>query len=70
VSHMLVVPPMAKKKARDDQAVKVDRHLVVKAQLIAKTRGVTVAEYLSELLRPHIEKDFPKALGTLDQREP
>lgn len=67
VISILVPPKMPKKKQRrDDQAVKLDRRLVAKAQLIAKVRGISVAEYLSELVRPHIEKDFPKALSSLN----
>lgn len=52
---------------RDDKAVKIARDLAVKAKLISESKGMTIAEYLSGLLRPHIDKDWPKALGALDR---
>jgi hypothetical protein len=62
-------PPMPRrdKPKRDDKAVKIDRGLAMKSKLIAETRRITVAEYLSELLRAPIDRDWQKAarqLGT------
>lgn len=58
------------KKSRDDKTVKIDRVLAAKAKLIAEANGISVAEYLSELLRPHIDKDWPKAVKSLDRQPP
>lgn len=54
------------KQKRDDKAVKIDRRLATKAKVIADTRGISAAEYLSELLRPLIERDWPRAMKKLD----
>jgi hypothetical protein len=57
---------MAKKRAekgkRDDVAVKIDRTLGDKAKFVASRKGSTMAEYLSELLRGPVEKDFDRAV--------
>ena len=45
---------VSKKRAddgkRDDMAVKVDRTLADKAALVARRRGISMAEYLSALI--------------------
>ena len=46
---------------RDDKAVKIARDLAVKAAIIAESRGVPMAEYLSDILKAPIERDWPKA---------
>jgi len=64
-----VAEPMPKqnKPKRDDKAVKIERALATKAAIIAEQLGFdSMAEYLSEKLRPHIEQDWPKALKKLD----
>jgi len=58
------------KPRRNDKAVKIRRDLAVKAKLIAESKGITIAEYLSALLDPHIAKDWPKALSALDKKPP
>lgn len=52
---------------RNDKAVKISRDLAVKAKVIAETRGISIAEYLTDLLRPMVERDWPKALKKIDQ---
>lgn len=67
----LVAAPMAHppKPKRNDKAVKIERDLAVKASVIAEQLGYdSMAEYLSDLLRPLIERDWPKALKTLDHK--
>lgn len=63
-------PSMARrtKHKRDDKTVKIERALAVKAGVIAESKGSTIAEYLSGLLRPLIDRDWPKALGDLERR--
>ena len=55
-----------KDEKRDDKAVKIERHLATKAKVIAESKGVVMAEYLSDLLRPLISRDWPKALKGLE----
>jgi hypothetical protein len=45
---------------RDDKTVKFDRTLADKAGYVCARRGLTLAEYLSELCRSRIESDFRK----------
>jgi hypothetical protein len=49
------------KSQRDDVAVKVDRAVVAKCRYVAEVKGITLAEYLTELIRPVADKDFAKA---------
>jgi hypothetical protein len=56
-----------KRSDRDDATTKMDRILLGKAHLIAKQRGVTVAELLSEMLRGPIEKAYAQLVRSLDQ---
>lgn len=46
------------KSSRDDMTVKIDRAVVARAHYIARVRGITVAEYLTEALRPIVDRDF------------
>ena len=43
---------------REDIAVKVDRAVIRYARSVASFRDITLAEYLSEVLRPIVTKDF------------
>jgi hypothetical protein len=45
---------------RDDKAVKFDRTLADKAAFVCARRHLTMAEYLSEMCRSRIERDFLK----------
>lgn len=55
------------KPKRDDKAAKIARDLVRKAKFIADTKGISIAEYLSDKLRPIIERDWLVALKQTDQ---
>jgi hypothetical protein len=46
---------------RDDVTVRLDRHVTAQARFVADSRGITLAEYLSDALRPIVVKDFAKA---------
>ncbi len=46
------------KMARNDLAVKIGADVVKMAKHIAIDRGITLAEYLTERLRPLVEEDF------------
>ena len=58
--------PMAKKKSDGTEpptmAVKIDRALAKKAQMIATDKDVSLADYLSGALRVTIEKDWGKMI--------
>jgi hypothetical protein len=62
--------PMPKQKkagrpatsTRDDVVVKIDRGIVAKARYVADTRGIPLAEYLSEALRPVVGRDFDRTV--------
>ncbi len=66
------VAPMPKKDRpkRDDASAKIERALVEKAHIIARTLGKTAAEYLSDLVRPGVLRDWPKAMKKLNASEP
>ncbi len=46
------------KRKRVDVTVKIDAELVRIAKVISAFRSITVAEYLSERLRPLIDADY------------
>ena len=54
---------------RNDKTVKIERDLGTMAGLIAETKGISTAEYLSKLLRPLIERDWPKAVQAAGPKE-
>lgn len=43
--------------------VKIDVNVIRQARIIAAIRDVTIAEYLSVLLRPLVERDYKEALS-------
>lgn len=47
--------PMVK---RNDVSVKLDAEVVAEAKMVAASRDMSLAEYLSELLRPLVRKDL------------
>lgn len=49
-------PKMATK--RDDVPVKVDAGVIARAKIAAAARGLSLAEYVSETLRPIVESDI------------
>lgn len=70
--HMTVLvecpeTPMAEKKRgrpatsdRKDVSVKIDVEVKAMAQYVAVKRGVDLAQYLTESLRPTVQRDFNK----------
>jgi hypothetical protein len=63
---------MARKRGRPkgierrDAVVKLDVIIVGKAQMVAKARGTSVAEYLSELIRVPVDRDFLEIMKRMD----
>ncbi len=70
VSMSVESMPKKDKPKRDDKSAKLERILVERAQIIARTRGLSLAEYLSDLVRPGIKRDWPGALKKLDSSGP
>jgi hypothetical protein len=51
---------------RHDAVVKLDLIIVGKAQMVAKARGKSLAEYLSEIIRGPVDRDFLKIMKSLE----
>jgi hypothetical protein len=47
-----------RRSERRDRTAKIDATILGWAEMVAKARGITVAEYLSETLRTPVAKDF------------
>jgi hypothetical protein len=64
---------MAKSKPAKSEpptkAVKIDRALASKAQMIATDLGRDLADYLSETLRGAIEKDWAKMVRRVEEKK-
>lgn len=52
----LMDPTMAVK--RNDVPVKVDAHVIARARIAASAKGISLAEYVTETLRPIVEKEI------------
>jgi hypothetical protein len=50
------------KMQRDDATTKIDRRLLSLAHLISADKGISTAEYLSELIRTAIEQETGELL--------
>jgi hypothetical protein len=62
---------VAKKKTGPQpptRAVKIDVKLVTRAQAVCDDRGLKLSEYLSEILRPTVDKDWLKVLAQLKDK--
>jgi hypothetical protein len=66
--------PMAKKRTgrpktstRDDVVARIDRGVIARARYVAETRKIPLAEYLSEILRPVVLRDFDKTTKQGDE---
>ena len=61
---------MAKKKSGAElklRAVKIERDLITKAQMIAADRGLPLAGYLSDSLRAVVERDWGRMVRKTDE---
>ena len=47
-------PSVAK---RNDETVRVDADILRKARIVAAIKGLSLAEYLSEVLRPAVDRE-------------
>ena len=46
------------KSTRDDVVARIDRVVIAHARFVADSRKIPLAQYLSEVLRPTVMKDF------------
>ena len=46
------------KSERNDRTAKIDATVLGWAEVVARAKGITLAEYLSETLREPVAKDF------------
>ncbi len=51
--------------ARNDISVKLDAQIARKAKLVATNRGINLAAYLSEVLRPIVERDLKDEMAKM-----
>ena len=72
----MVGATMAKKRRgrpkssdRQDVSIKFDKVLAGRARLIAQGRGIPMAEYLSEIARPIIDRDYARLMRELEGGE-
>jgi hypothetical protein len=55
-----VEPPVVR---RNDTAVKVDAEVISEAKMVAASRGTSLAEYISEILRPIVHHDLEEEMN-------
>lgn len=60
--------PMVRRK---DTQVKIDTEVVAEAKMVSASRNITLAEYLSEVLRPIVRRDLEiESKRRLDPSQP
>lgn len=57
-----------KKSGRRTKLVRMDAPIVTKAQRIADDRGVPLSDYLSDLVRGSVDRDWAKMMKKFDQQ--
>jgi hypothetical protein len=55
------------KSERKDGTARVDIQILGQAQMVAKRRGISLAEYLSDLLRGPVDRDFLREMKELEK---
>jgi hypothetical protein len=67
MSRSLVSGPVAKKKTT---SVRLAADVHRKVDIICTAKGVPMSDYVSDLLRPLVEKEFPRAFKQLQKEFP
>ncbi len=62
---MVAISNRASEMARNDTSIKLDAQVAGKAKLVATNRGITVAEYNSEILRPIVDRDLKEQMSKM-----
>jgi hypothetical protein len=58
---------MPRKPKRDDIAVKIEAAVYRQARIVAARQDITIAEYLSALLREPVAEDYHRAVAQMAQ---
>jgi hypothetical protein len=58
-----------KTSQRNDATAKVDKGILKKAKFVADSRDIPLAEYLSDVLRAPVDRDFAKAARQASEGE-
>jgi hypothetical protein len=58
-----------KKPSGKGKAVRIDPDLASKARIVALRRAIPLSDYLSEVLRAPITRDYRKTLQELDEKD-
>jgi len=59
---------MAKKPARGSgKLVRIDPAIVSMARVVATARGIAISDYLSDILRPTVSRDYVKDIKRLEK---
>jgi hypothetical protein len=68
VSTMMAKKRMGRPRTsvRQDVSIKFDKTLARMARLIAEGQGISMAEYLTELTRPMISRDYARLMRDLE----
>jgi len=61
--------PKGKRTERDDVSVKLDRAVASKAKILAGDRGITLAELLTEMLSPLVDRSYLQLMRKLDSAD-
>ena len=62
---VLDVPRKRSESRRFNTLVRMDDELVERAKKVAALKGISVAEYFSDTLRPIVDRDFAKEVKKL-----
>ena len=61
---------MAKEKGeRKTLPVRIDAHLVRRAQNVARDRGVPLSDYVTEILKAAVDRDWSKIIKRIAKEE-
>jgi hypothetical protein len=76
MSLLMDSKPMARPKGRpktsdrNDRTARIDATILGWAEWVARAKGVSVAEYLSETLRDRVAKDFARVMEEMGGSRP
>jgi hypothetical protein len=56
-----------KQEKRHDASAKIDAGILARARAVATARGITLAEYLSEVLRAPVARDFAREMKKIEE---
>ncbi len=52
---------------REDGVAKIEKAVLAKAKMVATARNISLAEYLSDSLRPTVDRDFAREMKRLEE---